>query len=111
MDIVKVNAKVVTDNTGVSFTLPVLLTEQGVIEPLLGYLLNHQRDRSPSWMNRVVQSTLLLARYMSANKSCFYNPTLLFKNFAQGCIQALSMMMGWILLKYIGCLAQTTHQI
>jgi integrase len=83
VDIVKVTAKVVTDNTGVSFTLPVLLTKHGVIEPLLDYLLNHQHDRSLSWMNRVVQSALLLARYMSANHNCFNNPTLLFQNFAQ----------------------------
>jgi len=79
MDVVKVAAKVVTDNTGTSFGLPVLLTSQGIIEPLLDYLLNHQHNRSLSWMNRVVQSTLLLIRYMDANKNWFESPILLFQ--------------------------------
>lgn len=71
MDAVKATAKVVMDNTGTSFTLPILITEHGVIEPLLDYLLNDQHDRSLSWMNRIVQSTLLLTRYMAANSICF----------------------------------------
>ena len=44
---VKTKAKIVTDITGVASELPVLVTEQGVLEPLLDYLLSHQHDRSP----------------------------------------------------------------
>lgn len=83
MAVVKVTAKVVTDNTGVSYTLPVLITEQGVIEPLLDYLLKHFHDRSRSWMERVVQATLLLMHYLEANSDCFEETYLLFQNFAQ----------------------------
>jgi len=83
MEVVKVSATIVTDDTGASLKLPVLLSEQGVIEPVLDYLLHHQHDRSLSWMNRVVQASMLLIRYMEANSDCFSDPSSLFRNFSQ----------------------------
>jgi integrase len=80
---VKTKAKIVTDNTGVESELPVLVTEQGVLEPLLDYLLSHQHDRSISWMERVVHATYLLMQYMEANQNCFYDPNSLFQSFVQ----------------------------
>ena len=79
----KTKAKVVLDNSGVESELPVLLTEQGVLEPLLAYLLAHQHDRSDSWMERVVHATHLLMQYLEANENCFDEPLRLFQSFAQ----------------------------
>lgn len=79
----KVNAKVAVDNSGIESELPALLTEQGVLEPLLAYLLAHQHNRSDSWMERVVHAAYLLMQYLEANKSCFDNPQYLFQSFAQ----------------------------
>ncbi|MCU7872491.1 MAG: site-specific integrase [Candidatus Thiodiazotropha sp. (ex Lucinoma borealis)] len=80
---VKTKAKVVTDNTGFVFEMPVLVTEHGVLDPLLDYLLAHAHDRSASWSERVVHATYLLMQYMEANLDCFSDSKLLFESFAQ----------------------------
>ncbi len=80
---VKTTAKVVTDDTGISYMLPVLVTESGVLTPLLDYLLSRHHDRSASWAERVVHATYLLMQYMEANKHSFSDPKLLFESFAQ----------------------------
>lgn len=79
----KVKAKIVFDSSGVEGELPVLLTDQGMLEPLLAYLLAHQHDRSDSWMERVVHVTYLLMQYLEANESCFDDPRRLLQSFAQ----------------------------
>jgi len=80
---VKTKAKVISDNTGFTIELPVLVTEYGVLNPLLDYLLAHQHDRSASWFERVVHATYLLVQYMEANKGSFSDPKLMFESFAQ----------------------------
>lgn len=79
---VKIRAKVVTDNTGVASEVPALVTESGVLDPLLDYLLLRHRYRSLSWMNQVVHATYLLLQYMEANQDCFRDPMQLFQSFA-----------------------------
>ena len=79
--IVRVNAKVKIDNSSQFLSTPVLLTEQGIIEPLLDYLISHDTDRSLSWKNRVVFACQLLLEYMSANQNLFQAPDLLFSHF------------------------------
>ena len=81
--LVRVYAKVTTDNSGYQVELPVLLMEDRVFRPLLDYLLSQQHRRSISWMNRMVQAAYLLLEYMEANKNLFANPSILFLNFAQ----------------------------
>ena len=81
--VVKIRARVVTDNTGIERELPILITEHGVLDPLLDYLLWREHDRSDSWMERVVRATQLLMQYMDANRGCFADPLHLFQSFAQ----------------------------
>ena len=78
---VKVKVRVITDNSGFECWLPVLVTEHGVLKPLLDYLLTHRHDRSVSWMTKVTHSTYLLMQYMEANKHCFHDPVQLFQSF------------------------------
>ncbi len=79
---VKVKVKVVKDNSGITMEIPMLITEQGIMRPLLDYLLSRAHDRSVSWMNKVVHGTYLLMQYMEANKDCFQLPDILFGTFA-----------------------------
>jgi len=80
---VKVRAKVVTDNTGIQYEHPVLLTENRVLNPLLDYILAYRHNRSASWAERVVHATYLFILFMEANQDCFNDPQLLFESFAQ----------------------------
>ena len=80
---VKVKAQIVTDNSGAPVEIPLLITEQGVLEPLLDYLLHHHHDRSYQWMERTVHSVYLLMQYMEANRNCFTSPEVLFQSFVQ----------------------------
>ena len=80
---VKVKARVVTDNSGVPVEIPLLITEQGVLEPLLDYLLHYHHDRSYQWMERTVHSVYLFMQYMEANENCFSSPEVLFRSFVQ----------------------------
>ncbi len=78
-----VRAKVIKDNTGIEMELPVLLTEQGPLKPLVDYLLEHSHARSFSWMQKVVQAVGYLLDYMTANYNCFKDPKELFTSFVQ----------------------------
>ncbi len=79
--IVKVNAKVKVDSSSDLIEIPILLTDQGVIDSLLEYILHHRGTRSASWMNRTVFSCQLLLEYMNANKNLFSEPNRLFSRF------------------------------
>lgn len=81
--IVKVQAQVKTDNSGLMLELPVLITEHGVFEPLLDYIVSQSHIKSLPWMNRVVFSCQLLLEYMEANRDLFSSPSLLFQTFVQ----------------------------
>lgn len=83
MDFVSVRAKVIADATGAVAEIPVILTSDGPLQPLVDYLLWHRHDRSLSWMRKVVQDVGLLLTYMKANAEHFAAPDALFHTFAQ----------------------------
>ena len=83
MDVVQIRARVITDETGAISEIPILLTDQGYLEPLVDYFLWRRHDRSVAWMRKVVQAVNLLLAYMKANASCFDNPEQMFHAFAQ----------------------------
>lgn len=78
---VRVFAKLVQDNTGAVSRIPVLLTPQGPMRPLVEYFRQYQITRSPSWMDRVAQSVELLMQYVAANHSAFDSAEQLFQGF------------------------------
>jgi hypothetical protein len=82
MDFVQTRAKVITDETGAIAEIPVLLTDDGPLEPLVDYLLWHRQDRSVAWMRKVVQAVSLLLTYMKANAACFDKSEEMFHSFA-----------------------------
>ncbi|WP_095191428.1 gamma-mobile-trio recombinase GmtY [Pseudomonas sp. Irchel 3E19] len=82
MPVVDGYAKVIVDESGFRSEMPILLSEQGVVLPLLDYLLSKQIDRSPDWLRRVVSSAKLLITYMEVNQSSFSEPEMLFQSFA-----------------------------
>lgn len=81
--LVKVTVKVKVDRTGSLYEIPVLLTDQGLFEPLADYVISQYHDHSFPWMNRVVFSCQLLLEYMEANQGLFSEPPILFSNFVQ----------------------------
>lgn len=83
MNCVQARAKVIIDETGAIAEIPVLLTEQGPLEPLVDYLLWHRQDRSIAWMRKVVQAVTLLLAYMNVNAACFDTPQQMFDSFSQ----------------------------
>lgn len=82
MPVVDTYAKVVVDDSGFRSEIPVLMTEKGVVLPLLNYLLNKQNERSLAWQHNVVIATKLLLEYMEANQHNFPDPVTLFQSFA-----------------------------
>lgn len=82
MPVVDVYAKVLVDDSGFQSEIPILITEQGVLMPLLNYLLNKEMDRSQDWQRRVVSAAKLLIAYMEANQHNFSDPSSLFQSFA-----------------------------
>lgn len=83
MECVSIRAKVVTDATGAVSEIPILLTSDGPLMPLVDYLLYHRHVRSLSWMQKVVQAVKLLLAYMAANAQYFSSPEELFHTFIQ----------------------------
>jgi len=83
MSHVTAKAKVIQDNTGIELEFPVIVTEHGVLIPLVDYFLEKVHARSYSWMQKVVQAVGLLFDYLRANQNCFNEPKVLFTAFAQ----------------------------
>lgn len=83
MQHVVVRAPVYRDATGVSIEIPVIFTEDGLLEPLVTYLLDCAHARSFSWMQKLVQAIGLLLDYMAVNQDYYSDPKELFKGFLQ----------------------------
>jgi integrase len=81
--VVKVNAKVVQDDSGACSQIPVLISENNeVIRLLINYVLKLKRDgKSISTINNHIKATQLLLEYMAANLNGFENPRTLFEVF------------------------------
>lgn len=78
---VTVRAKVYKDSHGVYAEIPVILTEYGVLMPLVDYMLKKAHFKSTSWKQKLAQAVGLLLDYMSANQRHFQQPEHLFEAF------------------------------
>ncbi|MEZ7206774.1 hypothetical protein [Pseudoalteromonas sp. DY56-GL79] len=58
--LVKVLAQVKTDNSGLLIEVPVLLSEYGVFDPLLDYVISQSHIKRLPWMNRITFAWQLL---------------------------------------------------
>lgn len=56
-----VAGRVFTDESGIYYEVPVLLTAQGPVDVLLDYLIEHWDARSPDWMVKVTASARRLS--------------------------------------------------
>lgn len=79
MPCVVTTARVKKDNTGAYEEIPVLLTSEGPLMPLLDYCLS--KNRSLSWINKLIRAVGLFLDYLEANPT---EPEewRLFRNFA-----------------------------
>lgn len=77
-----VQARVFTDHTGAAAHVPVLLTESGVVGPLLDYMLR-MSGRSRAWQRNLLRAVRLLLDYGAANLGSFANERELFASFAE----------------------------
>lgn len=80
MDHTSVRATIYEDNTGIAVEIPIVLTEAGYLDSLIGYCIVN-RHRSYSWMQKLVQAIGLLLDYTDANFCCFETPADLFDRF------------------------------
>ena len=80
---VTVIAKVVSDNTGIVAEIPVILTDYGVLMPLVEYVVEIKHLRSTATITKLVQAVGLLLDYMEANQDSYDNPKELFAGFVQ----------------------------
>jgi len=77
----KVQAEVIIDNTGNVFSLPVVVTDEGILKSYLEYLVTF-RWRSQSWISRSVFAVQLLIEFVNANKYVYSNSRDLFREFS-----------------------------
>lgn len=84
MEVVRINAKVVLDDSGVFTEIPVLLDlNKEPVKPLIEYALKLKRDgMSQSTISNHIKATQLLLEYMTANVSGFNSPQSLFESFS-----------------------------
>jgi len=83
MDFSVIRAKVLSDSTGAVAEIPILLTNEGPLHPLIDYLLWRRHDRSLAWMRKVVGDIKLLLAYMQINAQHYSDPESLFHGFIQ----------------------------
>jgi len=75
-----VSGKVYSDNTGTSIQLPVLMTPQGPVRPLIDYCLSLRR--SLSWQEKLVRGVKLFLEYLEVNAAQGEEEWRLFRNFS-----------------------------
>jgi site-specific recombinase XerD len=74
-----VNAKVISDSSGSSIPMRVLIWADGVSRPLIDYYLSI--DRSLSWQETLLRAAKLFLEYMQVNASLGQTEFELFRNF------------------------------
>lgn len=82
MKYVVLYGKVIEDESQIPEEIPVILTENGVLEPLVDYFLEYDEMRH-STRAKTVQAVCLLLDFMSANAGVFEGPEDMFKVFAK----------------------------
>ena len=60
-----VNGKVISDSTGASMAMPVLISPDGPVRPLIDYCLSMRR--SLSWQEKLLRAAKLFLEYLEAN--------------------------------------------
>ena len=76
-----IEANIKVDNTGTKISLPVIVTQDGLLKSYLDYLIVH-RYKSRSWKDRSAFAVRLLIDYTNQNKDCFETPHQLFQEFS-----------------------------
>jgi hypothetical protein len=82
MKYIVLQAKAIEDNSQIPDEMPVILTEHGVLEPLVDYFLDHD-EHSDATRRKTVQAVTLLLDFMSANVGNFDEPEEMFKVFVK----------------------------
>lgn len=80
MPVVKVTARVVQDDTGVAYEIPVLIGENGDVRLLTNYLVLNS-GKSGMWKARVVRAVKIMIEYIEANPYRCEDPELVFAGF------------------------------
>ncbi|BAO30038.1 gamma-mobile-trio recombinase GmtY [Sulfuritalea hydrogenivorans] len=80
MPFATVNAKIVSDNTGASMQIPVLMTAEGPLRSLIDYCLSMRR--SQSWQNKLLRAVKLFLEYLEVNAMPGEEEWRFFRNFA-----------------------------
>lgn len=82
MPLIVLKASVATDASGVRVEVPVLLSEEGVVQSALDYCLARSHDRSLMWMRKLVRAIQLFVAFAFANPG-LSEPRTLFNAFAR----------------------------
>ena len=75
-----VSGQVFTDNTGISFDIPILITSHGVVEILIDYFIDNWDRRSTEWMRQVTGSIRLFLEYLEVGEN-YSDSREVFQNF------------------------------
>ena len=75
-----VSGKVYSDNTGTSVQIPVLMTPQGPVRPLIDYCLSLRR--SLAWQEKLVRGVKLFLEYLEVNAVQGEEEWRMFRNFS-----------------------------
>jgi hypothetical protein len=78
----RITAKVYTDQSGIYYEMPVLLTADGYVDILLDYLIEHWDSRSPAWMVKVTSAVRLFLEYVTAHGN-YVDEQRVFQSFRQ----------------------------
>ncbi|NRB43079.1 MAG: site-specific integrase [Pseudomonadales bacterium] len=74
-------SNVTRDNTGITLSIPVIITKYGILKSYLDYLIVN-RNKSESWKDRSAFSLRLLIDYIGQNEDCFKTPREMFTAFS-----------------------------
>ena len=96
VEVVRVNAKVVQDDSRMFAEIPILLDKnKEPVKPLVEFVLKLKRyGMNQSTISNYVQVTQLLLEYMAVNTSGFDSPQSLFENFSSRLYTGRLMMMA-----------------
>jgi len=75
-----IRGKVISDNTGASIEMPVLMSADGAVRPLIDYCLTMRR--SLSWQEKLVRAVKLFLEYLEVNAIEGEEEWRMFRNFS-----------------------------
>lgn len=80
MALVVITGRVISDNTGASIEMPVLMSPEGVLRPLIDYCLTVRR--SIAWQEKLIRAVKLFLEYLEVNAILGEEEWRLFRNFS-----------------------------